>query len=319
MKRMRISWVARAGKNTTFKAVINNQLQSFVLFSKSIKVDPFPIKGNSSLSYLKSVIPLIRFIHKHKPEVIHAHYSYSAFLIGLLFPFKPLMVSLMGSDVEGGIFRKQLIRLFSKLFWNKTIVKSHSLKQKLGINKVEVLPNGVDLKRFELIDSNVCKHKLKWDKNKIQVLFLADPNRREKNYALAEEAFKKVSDSKTELKVLFNQPVEKIPEIINASDIVLLTSLWEGSPNVIKEAMACNKAIVSTPVGDVAWLLGDFNGHYITDFDSNHIAAELSKAIEFVRKQKQTKGRERIISLGIDSHSISQKLEKIYFDVAKRN
>jgi glycosyltransferase involved in cell wall biosynthesis len=38
---------------------------------------------------------------------------------------------------------------------------------------------------------------------------------------------------------------------MNACDVLLFTSMYEGSPNVIKEALACNLPIVSVDVGDV--------------------------------------------------------------------
>ncbi len=47
---------------------------------------------------------------------------------------------------------------------------------------------------------------------------------------------------------------------MKASDVLLLTSYWEGSPNVIKESMACNLPIISVDVGDVKEVIsGTFN------------------------------------------------------------
>jgi glycosyltransferase involved in cell wall biosynthesis len=48
-----------------------------------------------------------------------------------------------------------------------------------------------------------------------------------------------------------------VPEILKASDLLVLPSHWEGMPNVILEAMAAGRAVVSTDVEGVRELLGD--------------------------------------------------------------
>src|SRR5207248_489562 len=45
---------------------------------------------------------------------------------------------------------------------------------------------------------------------------------------------------------------ELIPSYLNAADCLALASLREGSPNVVKESLACNLPVVATDVGDVA-------------------------------------------------------------------
>ena len=93
----------------------------------------------------------------------------------------------------------------------------------------------------------------------------------------------------------------------NASDVILSTSLWEGSPNAIKETMACNIPIVSTDVGDVKDLFGTTEGCYLTSFDLSDVSDKLSKAINFA---KRTKGRENISYL--KAALVAKKLTDIY-------
>ena len=82
-------------------------------------------------------------------------------------------------------------------------------------------------------------------------------------------------------------PHKEIPVWYNAADVIILSSLWEGSPNVIKEAMACNRPIVTTDVGDIRWLLGNINGHYIASFTPEDFSKKIKQSINFSEKYKK--------------------------------
>ena len=56
---------------------------------------------------------------------------------------------------------------------------------------------------------------------------------------------------RAEIHYLRGQPNSDVPIWINASDVLLMTSLHEGSPTIVKEALACNLPVVSVDVGDV--------------------------------------------------------------------
>lgn len=98
-----------------------------------------------------------------------------------------------------------------------------------------------------------------------------------------------------------------MPYFYNAADCLLMTSLMEGSLNVIKEALACNCPIVSTDVGDVRAFIANVSGCYLTSFDKHDIAAKLNEALSF---NQRTKDSEAIKHL--DSECIAEKLITIY-------
>ena len=66
-------------------------------------------------------------------------------------------------------------------------------------------------------------------------------------------ARKKLPDAR--LEVQRGVPHDKMPLVLSAADCLLIASDREGSPNIVKEALACNLPVVSADVGDIASLL----------------------------------------------------------------
>ncbi|MCC5918095.1 MAG: glycosyltransferase [Cryomorphaceae bacterium] len=185
------------------------------------------------------------------------------------------------------------------------------MKSSLGFRDVFVLPNGVNTAKFYPMNKIECQDKLNWDSTRTHILFAANPSRFEKNYPLAEKACSFLQ-SEFVLHTLTNIDNNEIPLYMNAADVVLLTSLWEGSPNVIKEAMACARPIVTTNVGDVSFLLNQVSESYICDFDENQIASGISKAIAFSKQNSKTNGDSEIERLELNSMQVAKKLRGIY-------
>ena len=186
-------------------------------------------------------------------------------------------------------FLKTLIRIFNWISWNKCIVKSYEMKSRLGFTNAEIIPNGVDLSRFHPIRRSLAIKELDWQSSRKHILFAANPIRKEKNYQLAAKAVKLLSNIKIELHHLDNVPGERMVYYYNAADVILLTSLWEGSPNVIKEAMACNRPIVSTDVGDVSELFMGARGCYTCGFSPADIAGKIEMALGSEHSDARTK------------------------------
>ena len=96
------------------------------------------------------------------------------------------------------------------------------------------------------------------------------------------------------------------------SDVVSLCSFSEGSPNVVKEAMACNKPIVATNVGDVAWLLEGLNGCYVSNHNVEEFSDKIEQALKFSKEHQSTAGRDRLYKLGLDAKSTAERIIELY-------
>jgi teichuronic acid biosynthesis glycosyltransferase TuaC len=152
---------------------------------------------------------------------------------------------------------------------------------------------------------------LGWDQS-TYVLFGSNPERKEKNYALAEEACKLVNTPGLKLVPIKNIQHEEMIFYLNACDTLLLTSFYEGSPNIVKEAMACNCPVVTTDVGDVRKVLGSVNGCFITSFDPVDVSGKIAIAINYRNRNLYTGGRKQLIQNRMDSLSVATDLKIIY-------
>lgn len=308
-KYQRVLFISSGNNKYGVSPIIKSQGEA--LRSQKIQVDFFTIKGKGAIGYLSNLVRLKKIMRTVHYDLLHAHYSLSAYLSTLCFPKVPLVVSLMGSDSKVGFLGKAIIKLFASLFWAVTIVKSAEMKNSLALKNAFIVPNGVNLEIFKLYEKNTAQKNVGFSASRINVIFLANPIRYEKNYDLA---LKSITLVKTDINILpiFYKKQEEVVQYLNAADILLLTSRWEGSPNAIKEAMACNLPVVATNVGDIEWLFGNTEGHYLANQKAEDIAEKLELAIEFVRYKGRTIGRNRIINLALDSESVAISIISIY-------
>ncbi len=306
---MKVLFVSSWNKSGEISSIVKAQGES--IKKEGIEIAYYGIQGKGLKGYLKNIKPLRRYLKKNDYYIVHAHYSLSGFICALSRA-KKIIVSLMGSDVKTSKKHNLIIQIFNYFFWNKCIVKSEDMKLSSRLKKAFIIPNGVDLIKYTNIDKDKAIEKTGWDKNKKHILFAADPKRTEKNFELAKKAFDLITNNNIELHCLDNVNNEDVPNYFSSANIVLLTSFWEGSPNVIKEAMASNCPIVSTDVGDVRWLFGGQAGHYISNFNPEDVAMKIKLALDFSNREGKTKGRDRLLSLGLDSKTIANKIINLY-------
>lgn len=320
---MRILFVSSG--NTDFEKIPFIQSQEYSLAKIGANIDHFLLYGKGLVGYTRNIPRLKKYLKGNHFDIIHAHYSYCGWIAFLTGTKIPIVVSYMGSDVYGYVNnvgrrtpRSYLEILISKLlqpFVSKIIVKSKNLEDYIFLkDKAVIIPNGVDFSVFKPRNKLLARSKLNLSAENEIVLFLGNPKDPRKNFQLCENACSTIN--RKDLQVLTPYPVETeiVPYYLNACDVLVLSSYLEGSPNVIKEAMASNCPIVSTNVGDVEIVIGKTEGCFICSYEIHDVAAKINMAIDFGR---QTNGRADIAHLNSDN--IARKLLEVYQIVTSKD
>lgn len=308
---MKILVVASYNKNR-FAPFIVEQAEALRRFGCDI--DFFGLQGKGFKGYLKNLPALKRKIKVFHPHLIHAHYGLSGLLANLQRKV-PVVTTYHGSDIND---RKVLpfSRLAMRLSaWN-IFVSQKTLEIAKPKKKYTLLPCGIDLAELQLTEKQEARRKMHLSLGKKFVLFAGAFDNAVKNAQLAQEAIAQLDDSNLELLELKGYSREEVTFLMCAADAFLMTSFTEGSPQVIKEAMACGCPIVSVDVGDVRERVEGLEGCYVARTrEPDELAELLLKAMSF---QDKTKGRERIFSEGLENGIVARKLMEVYDKALKR-
>jgi glycosyltransferase involved in cell wall biosynthesis len=226
------------------------------------------------------------------PDLVHVMYGgVLAEQVSRIVNDRPVIISFCGSDLLGELLSGTVRRIISHFgvvasHWaanraSGIIVKSRNLlaalPRSIDRSKVRIIPNGVDLECFRPLDRDGCRARLGWERERFHVLFPAnggDPVKRRELAFAAVQTFTRLG-IQAELHELQGVPHREVPIWLNASDAVLVTSLHEGSPNVVKEALACDVPIVSVDVGDVRERIEHVESCYLAEPEAEDLAAKL--------------------------------------------
>jgi teichuronic acid biosynthesis glycosyltransferase TuaC len=271
-------------------------------------------------------------VRTFRPDLIHSMYGgVMAEQVTKSVNDRPTLVTFHGSDLLGenlsGSVRKILAcygvrcsrRAARRASGIVTVsrVLLDALAQDVDRAKVRVIPCGIDLQRFKPLDKDICRARLAWDPGRFHVLFQASSNP-VKRPGLARAAVERLSHFgiRAEIHYLRGVANSQVPVWLNASDVVLLTSLHEGSPTIIKEALACNLPVVSVNVGDVAERIQDVAGCYIALPELHDIATKLSWVH---RGPRQVSGRVKMEALSLEriAHRLKENYEEVVASFGK--
>nr|WP_295923764.1 glycosyltransferase family 4 protein [uncultured Dyadobacter sp.] len=289
------------------QAFIYDQVKAVEKADAGIWFDYFFIRHKGFSGYLKSRQELVARLAETNYDYIHAHFSLSALLANLQRKV-PVISTFHGSDIN--VQKLRLISAAVELLSEKTIYVSDLLRKRSLVsskNKSFVLPCGIDFDIFKIEHKETARKQLGFKPDKKYILFSSAFDNPVKNYPLAREAIGLLANEEIELIELKNFSRVQVAQLLSAADAALMTSHTEGSPQFVKEALACNCPVITTDVGDARHWIAGVEGCYLTSYEPADVADKLRKVLSGT---VSIRGREAVQSL--DNRLIARRLIEIY-------
>jgi len=306
--------------NPAFGSFVRTQAES--LKRAGVEIEVFVLGGRfRKLIYPKGIFQLRRRLAGSSIDLVHAHYSYVGMIARTQWKV-PVVVTFHGDDLLGTVIKDGKKTRSSALIVaagkslarhvDAAIVQTSEMARKLEQSNVFVIPHEVDFEVFRPTKREQARAALGLAAGKKYLLFAANPQVPVKRFPLAKATgdYLRKRDPSIELLVVSKETQERLALYMSACDALVFPSYQEGSPNVIKQAMACNLPIVATDVGDVREVVGKTKGCYLSKPSVTEFAAGIN---EILAHRKRTDGREHIRHL--DSAVVSEKVIKVYEQV----
>ncbi len=280
----------------------------------------FALESRTNLSCLRRESKRLRQqIASFQPDLVHAQYGTMTAFLGSVTTKVPLVITFRGSDLNPAPSdpwsRSVLRRWLSQYAARKAarmICVSDALKLRLwwGRDRTVVLPSGVDTDLFFPRSQAEARAALGWEQHERIVLFNAGLSPAVKRLDLAQAA---VNEAETMcgcirlLQLDGRVPHPAVATMMNGADCLVMTSDWEGSPNIIKEALACNLPVVSVDVGDVRERLAGVAPSRIVERDPQAVAQGLA---EILARPRRSNGHASIAQ--ITQNHIARQIVALY-------
>lgn len=292
---MKILHVAPVNSNGDLPIFLRHQIVSLsekfdseiITFRASDLNFKYPIRTGRTLKtfFLK--------IRKSEVDIIHAHWgSLLGFVTALATPRRiPMVITLRGSDVNKvgsenwlkNISRRSLTKYAINhanfcIFVSSKLYDSYNKKLK----NLAIIPDGTPLEIFKTEAKVKARNSLNWSLDTNYIVFYCGKRPFDKNLILAMETIEilKTKLSKVEFIIIETDLSQnKLAVILCAADVLLFTSLQEGSPNIVREAIACGCPVVSVNVGDVKKWVDLSRSGQICEYDAQDLSSALIKVI----------------------------------------
>jgi teichuronic acid biosynthesis glycosyltransferase TuaC len=311
------------GKNSYLGTFIKQQVED--MENEGLHTIKVVKDGKGYLAYLPFILKNIAYLLFRSYDIVHAYYGFHSALFAAIIKRRPLIITFVGSDALKEPSRNNLYRILQRFVIsraNHIIAVSSKIKNILvsdlgaDANKISVITFGIDFDLFRPEPQNKVREKLGFPFDKKLVLFPSNPQRIEKRFDIFNRAVELLQkDNHNILPIILSnnrRSYSEVPLVMNACDVLVLTSDSEGSPTVIKEALACNLPVVSVDVGDAREVIKDATNCYICKQEPVDIA-EMIKLV--FNNDVRTAGRNNIKHLS--SRKIARKIIELYGRISR--
>jgi len=271
------------------------------LRSAGVDVDLYFVNGRRNrANYLAMPFGFFSRVRRTRYDLIHVHHSYCG-LIATMQRSVPVGWTFHEGEIMGDRAIASNDRLTKRLAYSSgfkrgvarrvdaLIVVAEFLKGPLGRPDAVTLSSGIDMTRFVPMPTDEARQRLGLAPDRRYILFPSSPGRIEKRFALARAAVDKLRENvphaaDVELICLDDVPHELVPLYMNASELMLMTSVFEASPVTLRESLACDVPVISTDIGDARVILDGIEGCQVVDGDPDGIAKALDRALASPRR-----------------------------------
>jgi glycosyltransferase involved in cell wall biosynthesis len=287
--------------------------QGEALRELGVNVFYYAIKGKKARGYLSNLPMLKRAIKNNGIDIVHAHFGLCGAL-AVLQRSVPVVITFHNGETLS-LTGKIVSSAAAWLSKYNIFVAQHIHDKLFKVPKeYSIIPCGIDLKLLPLVNKEEAIKTMGLRTDVPNILFGGSFSNARKNYPLAKEALALLSYEVNLIEMKGFSRAE-VDQLLCGCDLFLIPTKSEGSPQVVKEALACNCPIVATGVADIPELLSGVSNCYTTGFDASEIADRIDTII---KSGQRSNGREKVISMNLDNPLVAKRIKMIYEKVLSK-
>ena len=231
-------------------------------------------------AYAEAAVVLRRALRRERFDLVHAHYGLTG-LAAMAQRSVPTIVTFHGSDTGNPRVKWQSWVSWVVARSTTPVFVGRDGARRLGCPEAAIIPAGVDTDLFLPGSAEDARRSLGWPVGGRYVLLPGARANLDKGVELFDAVVQELRRHVPDLGAVSLEGFERtqVVDVMNAVDITLMTSVFEGSPVSAKESLACMTPVVSVPVGDMPELLAGLPGCAVVPRDPARLADAVLAAL----------------------------------------